>query len=125
MGQSQRLGSGGGPIPMGFPALRPGGRAEPPAPRIDRADSHSHPAAPTVQREAEEGWGAMTIGKAPSAEFEISIDGKPRSYATRRAIAIEAAEYLKRKFPNCDVVVTHLPSGEVTVAAYKPDDDLH
>jgi butyrate kinase len=63
----------------------------------------------------------MTIGKAPSAEFEISIDGKPRSYATRRAIAIKAAEYLKRKFPNCDVVVKHLPSGEVTVATYKPD----
>ena len=23
----------------------------------------------------------------------------------------EAAEFLKRKFPNCDVVVKHLPSG--------------
>jgi hypothetical protein len=44
-----------------------------------------------------------------------------RSYRDRKDIAIAAAEYLKRKFPNCDVVVTHLPSGEVTVAAYKPD----
>jgi hypothetical protein len=67
----------------------------------------------------------MSPAKAPGAQFEISIDGKPCSYRDRKGLAIEAAEYLKRKFPNCDVVVKHLPSGEVTVVAYKPDDDTH
>ena len=33
------------------------------------------------------------------AQFEISIDGKPRSHRERREVAIEAAEFLKRKFP--------------------------
>jgi hypothetical protein len=63
----------------------------------------------------------VTVGKTPGAQFEISIDGKRRSYRDRQDIAIAAAEHLKRKHPNCDVVVKHLPSGEVTVAAYKPD----
>jgi hypothetical protein len=68
----------------------------------------------------------VTIKKAPGgAQFEISIDGKPCSYRDRKDIAIAAAEFLKRKFPNSDVVVKHLPSGEVTVAAYKPHDDTH
>ena len=68
----------------------------------------------------------VTIKKASgSAQFEISIDGKPNSYRDRKDIAIAAAEHLKRKFPNCDVVVKHLASGEVTVATYKPHDDTH
>jgi hypothetical protein len=53
------------------------------------------------------------------AQFEISIDGKPRSDRERREVAIEAAEFLKRKFPNCDIVVKDLQSGEVTAVAYK------
>jgi hypothetical protein len=53
------------------------------------------------------------------AKFEISIDGKPRSHRERREVAIEAAEFLKRKFPNCDIVVKDLQSGEVTAVAYK------
>jgi hypothetical protein len=63
-------------------------------------------------------------GRAPGAQFEISIDGKPRSHRDRKDIAIEAAEFLKRKFPNCDVVVKDLQSGEVTVAVYKRDTGL-
>ena len=64
----------------------------------------------------------VTIKKALGrAQFEISIDGKPCSYRDRKGLAIEAAEYLKRRFPNYDVVVKHLPSGEVTVAVYKAD----
>ena len=35
----------------------------------------------------------------PVAQFEISIDGKPRSYRDRKAVAIEAAEHLKWKHP--------------------------
>ena len=53
------------------------------------------------------------------AQFENSIDSKPRSHRERREVAIEAAEFLKRKFPNCDIVVKDLQSGEVTAVAYK------
>jgi hypothetical protein len=38
----------------------------------------------------------MPLGKAPGAQFEISVDGKLRSYRDRKAVAIEAAEHLKR-----------------------------
>lgn len=41
------------------------------------------------------------------------------SHRERREVAIEAAEFLKRKFPNCDIVVKDLQSGEVTAVAYK------
>jgi hypothetical protein len=34
----------------------------------------------------------MPLGKSPGAQFQISIDGKPRSYRDRKAAAIEAAE---------------------------------
>jgi hypothetical protein len=61
----------------------------------------------------------MTLGKAPGAQFEISVDGKPRSYRDRKAIAIEAAEYLKRKHPNSEVVVKDLRSGKATAVAYR------
>jgi hypothetical protein len=49
------------------------------------------------------------------------IDGKPRSHRDRIEVAIEAAEFLKRKSPNCGVVVKDLQSGEVITAAYKAD----
>jgi hypothetical protein len=47
----------------------------------------------------------VRAGKTSGAQFEISLDGKPRSHRDRKDIAIEVAEFLKRKFPNCDVVV--------------------
>jgi hypothetical protein len=56
----------------------------------------------------------------PGAQFEM-IDGKPRSHRDRMEVAIEAAEFLKRKSPNCGVVVKDLQSGEVITAAYKAD----
>jgi hypothetical protein len=44
-------------------------------------------------------------------------------FSLRRAgaVAIEAAEHLKRKHPNADVMVKDLRSGEATAVAYKPD----
>ena len=63
----------------------------------------------------------MALGKAPGAQFEISVDGKPRSYRDRRAVAIEAAERLKRKHPNSEVVGTDLASGKATAVAYKSE----
>ena len=53
------------------------------------------------------------------AQFEISVDGKPRSYRVTKAMAIEAAEYLKNTTPNCDVVVKDLVTGETMAVAYK------
>jgi hypothetical protein len=50
----------------------------------------------------------IPLGRAPGAQFEISVDGKPRSYRDRKAVAMEAAEYLKSKHPNSEVVVKDL-----------------
>jgi hypothetical protein len=61
----------------------------------------------------------MTIGKVTGSRFEISVDGKPRSRRDRRETAIEAAEYLKRRFPNCAVGVKDLQSGGRVAADYK------
>jgi hypothetical protein len=55
------------------------------------------------------------------AQFEILIDGKPRSYRDSKPVAIEAAEYLKRRYPNSEVAVKDLQTGELMTAAYKPD----
>jgi electron transfer flavoprotein alpha/beta subunit len=63
----------------------------------------------------------MPLGKASGAQFEISVDGKPRSYRDRKAVAIEAAEHLKRKHPNSEVVVRDLASGEAFAVAYKSE----
>ena len=46
--------------------------------------------------------------KPTGVQFEISVDGKPRSYRDRTAIAIEAAEYLKWKHPHSEVVVANV-----------------
>jgi hypothetical protein len=37
------------------------------------------------------------------AQFEISIDGMPRTYRDLKPLAIEAAEFLKRKHPHSAV----------------------
>jgi hypothetical protein len=63
----------------------------------------------------------MILGKPTGAQFEISIDGKPRCYRDTRPVALEAAEYLKRRYPNSKVAVKDLQSGEVIQAVYKPD----
>jgi hypothetical protein len=39
------------------------------------------------------------------AHFEISIDGKPRTYRDTKAMADQAAGVLKKQHPNSDVVV--------------------
>jgi hypothetical protein len=63
----------------------------------------------------------MSLGKPLGAQLEISVDGKPRSYRDRKAVAIEAAEYLKGKYPNSQVMVQDLASGKETVVAYKSE----
>jgi hypothetical protein len=67
------------------------------------------------------GLGAPPMKPMTGAQFKISIDGSPPTYRDQKAIAIEAAENLKRKHPHRTVVVKDLQSGEVTAAVYKPD----
>jgi hypothetical protein len=64
------------------------------------------------------------LTKASDSQFKILIDGKPRSYRDRKAVAIEAAEYLKWKHPHSEVAVKDLVSGEATAVAYKPNTGL-
>ena len=64
------------------------------------------------------------LAKTPGAQFEISIDGTPRTYRDRKAFAIEAAERLKRKHPNSDIVVKDLQSGEVIALPSPQCEDL-
>jgi hypothetical protein len=58
----------------------------------------------------------MMLGKPTGARFEISIDGKPRSYRDSKPVALEAAEYFKCRYPNSEVAVKNLQSGELTPA---------
>jgi hypothetical protein len=45
----------------------------------------------------------MKIGNPPGAQFEILVDGKPRSHRDIKAVAIETAEFLRSKNPNSDI----------------------
>ena len=67
---------------------------------------------------AEEDW-AMKFGP-PGAQFEILVDGKPRSYRDINAVAIETAEFLRSKNPNSDIAAKDLRIGEVTPVAFRP-----
>ena len=52
------------------------------------------------------------------AQFEIRIDGTPRTYRDRKDYAIEAARLLKSKQPHSMVEVKDLKSGDVTAVAF-------
>jgi hypothetical protein len=54
----------------------------------------------------------MALAKTQGAQFEVSIDGTPRTHRDLKALAIEAAELLKRKHPYAAVVVKDLQRGE-------------
>jgi hypothetical protein len=54
------------------------------------------------------------------AQFEIRIDGAPRTYRDRKDYAKEAARFLKSKNPHSMVDVKDLQSGDVTAAALRP-----
>ena len=61
------------------------------------------------------GLGTMKLANPAGAQFEILVDGKPRSYRDIKAVAIASAEFLKSKNPPSEVAVKDLESGEVTV----------
>ena len=51
------------------------------------------------------------------AQFEIRIDGMPRSYRDRKDYAMEAARLIKSRNPHSMVEVKDLQSGDVTAVA--------
>jgi hypothetical protein len=53
------------------------------------------------------------------AQFEIRIDGTPRTYRDRKDYAMEAARLLKSKNPHSMVEVKDLKSGDVTAVAHR------
>ena len=59
------------------------------------------------------------------AQFEIRIDGTPRTYRDRKDMAIDAAEFLMARNPQSAVEVKDLQSGTVTVIVHKAYKALH
>jgi len=54
------------------------------------------------------------------AQFEIRIDGTPRTYRDRKDYAMEAARLIKSKYPHSVVEVKDLRSGDITAVANRP-----
>jgi hypothetical protein len=54
------------------------------------------------------------------AQFEISIDGVPRTHRDRQDIALQTARLLKSQNPNSVVKMKDLRTGEETIVAFKP-----
>ena len=54
-----------------------------------------------------------------SAQFEISIDGVPRTYRDRKDLALESAQFLKSRNPNSVVKLKDLQTGEEIIVGFK------
>jgi hypothetical protein len=54
-----------------------------------------------------------------SANFELSVDGVPRSYRDRKDLALQSALFLKSRNPNSVVKLKDLQTGEEIVIAFK------
>ena len=54
-----------------------------------------------------------------SAQFEISIDGVPRTYRDRKDLALQSAQILKARNPNSVVKLKDLQTGEEIIIAFK------
>src|SRR3954447_20666029 len=54
-----------------------------------------------------------------SAQFELSVDGVPRSYRDRKDLALQSAQILKSRNPNSVVRLKDLQTGEEIVIAFK------
>src|SRR4030081_3086331 len=55
------------------------------------------------------------------AQYEISIDGVPRTYRDRQDIALQTARFLKSRNPQSAVKLKDLQTGEETVVAFKSE----
>ena len=56
------------------------------------------------------------------AQFEISVDGVPRTYRDRQDIALQTARFLKSRNLHSVVKLKDLQTGEETIVAFKPED---
>jgi hypothetical protein len=54
------------------------------------------------------------------AQFEISVDGKPRSLRDVREVAFEAAQFLKGRYPKSEVAVRDLRTNTSTSVEWTP-----
>jgi hypothetical protein len=54
-----------------------------------------------------------------SAQYEISVDGKPRTYRDRKDLAVLAAQVLKSRNANTVVKVKDLQTGEEIIIGFK------
>ena len=52
------------------------------------------------------------------AQYEISINGIPRSYRDRKELALQGARFLKSRNPNSVVKLKDLQTGEEIVVAF-------
>ena len=65
----------------------------------------------------------MTVSQVnPGANFEITVDGKPRSYRDDLQIAVEAAKYLKVKNPNVEITIRDIRNNVVTPVQWTQPD---
>ena len=53
------------------------------------------------------------------AQYELSVDGVPRSYRDRKDIALQSAQFLKSRNPHSVVKVKDLHTGEEVIIAFK------
>ena len=53
------------------------------------------------------------------AQFEISIDGVPRTYRDRKDHALQSAQFLKSRNPNSVVTLKDLQIGQEIIIAFK------
>jgi hypothetical protein len=53
------------------------------------------------------------------AQYEISIDGVPRSHRDRKDIALQSAQFLKSRNQNSVVKVKDVQTGEEIVIGFK------
>lgn len=53
----------------------------------------------------------------PPVNYAILVDGKTLSWRDDRAIAMEAARYVRSRKPNAQVAVQDLVTGEITPVA--------
>jgi len=53
------------------------------------------------------------------AQFEISIDGVPRTYRDRKDLALQSAQLLKSRNPNSVVRLKDLKTGEEVIIAFE------
>ena len=91
---------------------------------LDRLGSRTLPELAEIQEPAGScgrAGGGKGLVEMTEITFEILQDGAPRSYRDSKSTAMGAAQLLKLRQPNSEVVVVKdLRTGEITPVAVKP-----